>query len=152
MGKKLRLSETPPRVIVRLWKYDNFFYVLARNRKGWKAIDKAKTRDEALLAIEQYHMDKDVRWSLDVKVKAFHACEVCGARKLLESHHIKPKEQYPELRHELDNGECTCLWRHALLHKDNPVIQNMILLRLVAALTERNCKPLTKCQKALLGL
>lgn len=108
-------------------------------------------QDEALVAIQQYHADKDLRWRMDVLMRDFFACVGCGERdrKLLESHHIKPRAQFPELAHNLDNGETDCLWRHALQHKNNPVVMNMILLRLVHILTERLYKPLSVCQKAL---
>lgn len=135
---------------MRVEEFRGWFYVLARNGKRWKALDRAKGRNEALLFIEEYHNSKDVEWALRVKQRDFFACIECGIRdrELLESHHIKPKEQFPELRHKLDNGECDCLWRHALQHKNNPVVMNMILLRLVKVLTK---EPLSKCQKALLS-
>lgn len=114
---------------------------------------KDKDRNEALFEIEKYHTDRDKRWSLDVKMRDFFACVECGERKLLESHHVKPKEQFPELRCDLSNGECVCLWLHALRHKNNPVVMNMILLRLVKLLTKRVYGgQLSKCQRDLLSL
>ena len=118
-------------------------------------MERTNTRDEALDFIEKHFADKDARWSLEVKVKGRWVCQKCGKgvfdRQILESHHIQPKEKFPHLRNDLDNGECVCLWRHAWLHKDNPIVMNMILLRLVAILTKRLYRKFSKCQRALLG-
>lgn len=75
-------------------------------------------------------------WSRDVKIKGGWVCGKCGEldRELLESHHIKPKHIFPELAYEVDNGECTCLWCHAIAHQDNIVICNQILARLAVKL------------------
>lgn len=79
--------------------------------------------NEALTFIKQYHDDKDVQWSLGVKIRAGWVCEelgcgegVGGDKKLLEAHHIKPKEQFPELRCDPKNGKCLCLFHHAAAH------------------------------------
>lgn len=94
------------------------------------------------------------RWAIGVKSNAGWVCERCGDgvgdKEILESHHKKSRHIFPRLALELDNGECNCLWRHILQHKDNPAAQNMILLRLVVLLTTRlygNHK--TLCQKEL---
>lgn len=146
------LSDTPPGVNVRLRKFRGTFYAVARCGKGWVVIDLAKDRNKALKSIEDYHTNKAARWSLDVKMKDFFACVGCGERdrSLLETHHIEPVHISPGLRYVVKNGEYDCLWRHALMHKNEPVIMNMILLRLVKLLTERLYNTLSKCQKALI--
>ena len=78
--------------------------------------------------------DELADWSRQVKIKAGWACEVpnCGEldKKLLESHHIKPKEMFPELAEDLDNGECLCIYHHAVKHWHNEAVRNKILARL----------------------
>lgn len=71
-------------------------------------------------------------WSRGVKIKGGQVCIQCGEldRKLLESHHIKTKEQFPELAKELSNGECRCLFCHAVAHWSNEPVRNKILARL----------------------
>lgn len=87
-------------------------------------------------------------WSRQVKIRAGWVCEFpgCGEldRKLLESHHIKPKEQFPELAKELENGECLCLYHHAVRHWDNEPVRNKILARLAIILWLRYVKPANK--------
>lgn len=101
------------------------------------------------------HFEQKLRdWSQQVKIKGGQVCERCGLglmdKELLESHHIEPIHLSPARMYDIDNGECICLWRHALKHKDNPVIQNMILLRLVVLLTDRLYKnQKTPCQEEL---
>jgi len=120
--------------------------------EGWRILSEHEEREDALIAIEAELANKAAQWSREVKMKAGFVCGECGEldNSLLESHHIKPREQFRELMYDLDNGECVCLWLHALRHQNNPVVMNMLLLRLVGILTERYCKPLSKCQKALL--
>jgi len=107
-------------VQVRVKKFRGWYYVLARNGKGWKVLDKAETKGKALVFIEQYHTDKDIRWSTDIKIKAGWVCEEpgCGEldRELLESHHIEPVAVCPEKRHDLANGKCLCIFHHATAH------------------------------------
>lgn len=42
-------------------------------------------------------------------------CEVCGARKRLEAHHVKPFQWYPELELSMDNLITLCEAHHLLL-------------------------------------
>lgn len=70
-------------------------------------------------------------WSRAVKIKGGWVCNRCGEldRKLLESHHIKPKDLFPALIYDLENGECLCLWCHATAHWSNEVLRDKILAR-----------------------
>jgi len=67
--------------------------------------------------------NKDIQWTLDVKANAGQRCQTpnceIGAldHELLESHHIKSKEKFPELRHDLENGECLCIYHHGITHR-----------------------------------
>lgn len=79
-------------------------------------------------------VDEYADWSRQVKIKAGHVCEFpdCGQidRKLLESHHIKPKAEFPELAKDIKNGTCRCIYHHAVEHWDNENLRNKILARL----------------------
>lgn len=123
---------------------------------GWRTIVDCDIREDALIAIEAELNNKAAQWSREIKMRASWVCCDCGEglydKELLEAHHIKPRAQFPALMYDLDNGKCVCLWGHALVHQDNPVVMNMILLRLVRILTRRHCQPFSKCQMKLLGL
>lgn len=129
------LLKTPARVKVRIRQFRGIFYVLARNGRSWKVLDQAETRNEALAFIEQYHTNKDVQWSTDVKIAAGWVCEEegCGEldKKLLEAHHIKTKEQYPELRYAPENGKCLCIFHHAGKHTGWARLQILARLALI---------------------
>ena len=87
------------------------------------------------------------RWSIGVKISHGYVCRHCGEldRKLLDSHHIKPISKFPELKYDIDNGICYCLWCHAFQgHKDNKAIRDMILARLAIILYLRYAKPTDK--------
>lgn len=83
--------------------------------------------------------DKDKKWSLEVKIKDGWVCTECGEldRELLESHHTQPKEMFPELAHDIDNGQCLCLFCHANRHKDILMVYYKILARLGLILYNR---------------
>lgn len=115
----LSLAETPDTVKIRCWKYHDTYCVLQRDGKGWEGIS-GFTKNEALEVIERHFALKDADWSLQVKMRAGYCCQHpgCGEleKSLLESHHVKPVSQYPELRNDLTNGKCLCLYHHALAH------------------------------------
>ena len=82
-----------------------------------------------------YHEGHELAdWSRQVKIKAGWVCEFpqCGQldKKLLESHHIKPKVEFPDLTKDIKNGECLCIYHHAVKHWDDLNLRNMILARL----------------------
>ena len=99
-------------------------------------------------------VDEFADWSRQVKIKGGQVCEFpdCGQidRKLLESHHTKPKVEFPELAKDINNGECLCIYHHAVKHWSNEVIRNKILARLAIILYLRYVKPTDK--KAAPGL
>lgn len=129
------LSDTPARVNVRVKKRWGYYYVLARNGERWKVINRAVTRNKALEFIEDYHTNKDIQWSTDVKIRARWTCEapgcgegIGGDKALLEAHHIEPVAVCPQKRHDLDNGKCLCIFHHAMAHTGQ--VRLMILARL----------------------
>lgn len=141
----------PSRVNVRVKKSRGCYYALARNGRMWKVIDKTETRNEALEFIEQYHTDKDVRWSTDVKIRAGWVCEEpnCGEldKELLDSDHIKPRATYPELAHDLENGKCRCLRCHAQKHKkDGEMMAYYLIMERLALVLYRRLYPHKKAE------
>lgn len=78
-------------------------------------------------------------WSKEVKMKAGYCCQHSGLtdQELLDSHHIRPKSEFPELAYDLDNGVCLSLLHHAWEHRDNPIYCNLILWRAVIILWRR---------------
>ena len=83
--------------------------------------------------------EKLAEWALNVKIRVGWCCEECGEleRRMLEAHHIKPKEIFPDLIYEFDNGQCLCMWCHAHAHADNEQVYNKILARLCLILYRR---------------
>jgi hypothetical protein len=49
-------------------------------------------------------------WS--AQVRSVGRCAVCGSDRYLNSHHLLPKERYPEYRLEPLNGVCLCPTHH----------------------------------------
>lgn len=94
---------------------------------------------QAVDDIRQILEQKLLDWSRDVKIAGGWVCKDCGELdiELLESHHIKPKDLFPELMYKLDNGECVCLWCHAKAHKNDLDVRNQILARLAVKLYTR---------------
>lgn len=92
--------------------------------------------------------DEYADWSRQVKIMGSWVCEIPGCGefdpKLLESHHIKPKAEFPELAKEIGNGTCLCIYHHAVKHWSNEVIRNKILARLAIILYLRYAKPTDK--------
>jgi len=82
-----------------------------------------------------YHEDHELAdWSRQVKTKDGWVCTFpqCGQldKKLLESHHTNPVSMFPELAKEVKNGECLCIYHHAVKHWDNEELRYKILARL----------------------
>lgn len=98
-----------------------------------------ETREQALEAIEKELNNHDAQWSREIKIRARWTCEYpgCGEidKTLLESHHIKSREQFPELMHEISNGRCLCLYHHAFAHTG--IVRDHILARLAVILYRR---------------
>lgn len=134
--------------------YPDRAFFMDENRPKMPQNGRSQLQVRHIAFFEQHFANKELRWSKDVKIAGGHVCRECGEShpKLIESHHIKPRAQFPELQYEPDNGELDCLWLHIYQHRKDLVIQNMILLRLVYVLTERYQKPFSKCQKALFGI
>lgn len=56
------------------------------------------------------------KWSLSVKEAAGGKCAFCGSSIRLESHHIKPLCDYPEMELLVSNGVCLCHQCHLKAH------------------------------------
>ena len=61
-------------------------------------------------------------WSRRIRINM--TCQVCGSMENLDSHHLLPKERWPEYKFELMNGICVCKKCHKFgkfsFHK-NPI-------------------------------
>lgn len=56
------------------------------------------------------------RWRKLVFERDNFTCVRCGANKNITAHHIKPWNDYPELRYEVSNGETLCNYCHKNIH------------------------------------
>lgn len=61
-------------------------------------------------------------WSKRVKERDGYECVDCGATSNLNSHHIKPKSEHPDLAYDVENGETLCISCHNDRHPDIPDI------------------------------
>ena len=59
-----------------------------------------------------------VAWASMVKLRD-GKCTECGSVYDLHAHHIKPYKDYPELRHDVNNGVTLCGQCHRRWHKEN---------------------------------
>lgn len=50
----------------------------------------------------------DLAWKKAVLERDNFTCQLCGSHERLEGHHIKSVQDFPELRHDVDNGQCLC--------------------------------------------
>lgn len=69
------------------------------------------------------HTPEGKEWRTSVFKRDDYTCQDCGssgANTYLNAHHIKPREEYPELEADVDNGITLCTDCHAGRH-DEPV-------------------------------
>lgn len=53
------------------------------------------------------------QWRRDVFVRDYWTCQECGHKHIkITAHHIKSFKDYPELRHDVDNGITLCVNCH----------------------------------------
>jgi 5-methylcytosine-specific restriction endonuclease McrA len=55
-------------------------------------------------------------WTQQVKLRDNKVCKYCSSTNKIVAHHIKPKELYPELRLDINNGITLCYSCHLLAH------------------------------------
>ena len=69
--------------------------------------------------------DKKVVWKESIFIRDKYACQNCFGKKgnkMLCAHHIKSKEEYPELIFDLDNGLTLCICCHIQHHHLGKVV------------------------------
>jgi hypothetical protein len=70
--------------------------------------------------ISEYNRGQDTefcKWRKAVFSRDNYTCQICGVRGgRLSGHHIKGWAKYPELRYDLNNGQCLCYDCHMELH------------------------------------
>lgn len=141
------IEQTPPSINIRLERTKTGIYVLRRRCLVWVRIRwfPGENEDAAVEFIEQEReFDKKLaQWAEQVKIHGRWVCAKCGDldKRLLEAHHKKAKHSHPELALELDNGECLCIYCHALEHKVVPRIYEKIMARLGEVLYQRLKNP-----------
>jgi hypothetical protein len=61
------------------------------------------------------------KWAVIVKKRDNYTCQLCEETntKVLEAHHIKEKENYPDLKFDISNGITLCCKCHYLQHLSN---------------------------------
>jgi len=72
---------------------------------------------------ENYYSHKKHReWREKVLRRDKYLCQECKkyGKKVsaTHAHHIKPVEEYPELRYVVSNGESLCLAHHNMMHPE----------------------------------
>lgn len=56
-------------------------------------------------------------WQKAVREKYEYTCKRCGKfEKYIHAHHVAPRSQRPDLKHELSNGICLCNSCHTWVH------------------------------------
>ena len=57
------------------------------------------------------------KWRSGVFTRDNWTCQTCGIRGVyLEAHHIKSWKDYPDFRHDINNGQTLCLHCHKNIH------------------------------------
>lgn len=89
----------------RHWNWHN------ANRSGWYKTDVS--------------LWKLKRWKKLVKERDNYTCQICGISKCqgrrICAHHIKPFDEYEELKYDINNGQTLCNVCHIKLHKNGGV-------------------------------
>ena len=64
------------------------------------------------------HTSEEHQWRIEIKKRDNFTCQICHTRGgRLNSHHIAPVKDYPELICDLDNGMCLCVECHKRVHR-----------------------------------
>lgn len=65
----------------------------------------------------KFSADKLQEWSKLVKEQSENVCDICGSTRNLKSHHIKPKEKFPDFAYDVSNGVVLCSPCHGAAHQ-----------------------------------
>lgn len=65
-------------------------------------------------------------WTLAVKIRDNYICQKCGKENLkghnCHAHHIKSKDEFPELIYDVNNGQTLCNTCHQILHRTGKLV------------------------------
>lgn len=104
--------------------FDNYrsLYMRGENAPGWKG-GIAIPRNTVMVRKEYQE------WRKAVFERDGYTCQVCGDNRggNLQAHHIKAYAEYPELRHDVQNGITLCQNCHKKVHYEKLDIQSDLL-------------------------
>jgi len=106
-----------------------FYVPICRKENGQKYCSK-KCRTDASRKLKA-SKERLKKWAKQVKLRDQFVCMECGEndRDLLHAHHIKFKNNYPDLYYEIDNGITLCVCCHADKHEKK--LKGLILWHLL---------------------
>lgn len=68
--------------------------------------------------VKRRNIPEHKNWPKLVKEKYNYTCVICGTKKgPFESHHLNSWDEFPEQRHDVDNGVCLCKRCHSIFHQ-----------------------------------
>ena len=116
MKKEGKYTPSPYRRVFGTWKkallnagYEPIGYVSGEEHPNWKG------------GVTEEELRKHQNWSNRVKNRDKYECQRCeeARSEVRFAHHIKRKDQYPDLAFDDDNGVTLCADCHAEAHKDD---------------------------------
>ena len=66
-----------------------------------------------------------LNWRYKIYEKYNYTCQICYKTHCkIHAHHIKSAKLYPELRYDINNGQCLCENCHKIIHKTHDQLQS----------------------------
>ena len=78
-------------------------------------LKKEKVKEKKENSISYLTKKADALWSECVKINYNYACQYCGKKEWLNSHHLFTRSR-KATRFDIDNGICLCSYHHTLSH------------------------------------
>ncbi len=115
----------------REWEWEKKYNII-RKKNGWKYQKKwAKNNPEKVLVIMRRHFTKYGKtfkmnpneylyainsWSKTIKKLDNNMCKLCDSKENINAHHLQPKQDFPQLCLDLNNGITLCKNCHWDVH------------------------------------